>query len=123
MSKSKHISLFVIYINICLNLLTIPHFINHFYSFFLIVKYLKNNLSNNKLLKLVRPKKPARLVFLKKNWNFANPAPGAVGGYLAPSAVGGFGLVLLTNNSYSLLKRPNLSRLVRLTKLYCFNCK
>ena len=34
MSKSKHISLFVICINICLNLLTIPNFISHFYSFF-----------------------------------------------------------------------------------------
>ena len=49
MSKSKHISLFVICINICLNLPTIPHLISHFYSFFLIVKCLKNNLSNNKI--------------------------------------------------------------------------
>ena len=49
MSKSKHISLFVICINICLNLLTIPHFISHFYSFFLMVQCLKHNLSNNKI--------------------------------------------------------------------------
>ena len=34
MSKSKHISLFVICINICLNLLTISHLISHFYNFF-----------------------------------------------------------------------------------------
>ena len=57
MSKSKHINLFVICINICLNLLTIPHFISHFYSFFLVVKCLKNNLSNNKILKWIKPNK------------------------------------------------------------------
>ena len=34
MSKSKHISQFVFCTNICLNLLTIPHFISHFHSFF-----------------------------------------------------------------------------------------